>query len=262
MTTKFVGASGKNGREREVIPVPDGMTNVKAVMVFFQCDRHTAKASIERGYYIVNFHQRTVYPGPLDTESAYKLAWFIYRRKFESWLPWYVGVEDLVQEGVTRLFEMAGHPRFQEKGFQFYLALNAMKGWIERQRRMRGGIGGTTPGYEETWRSNSGATWQADWQAERQEVPQKAKTSPDTYHQSQAITEKIVRQIYESGEGVNQAQLARQWGISDRGAGMRAAKAIEAGMVENIGYAKGRRGKAQRLTAKGRAIIGAPGLAA
>jgi hypothetical protein len=51
MTTKFVGASGKNGREREVIPVPDGMTNVKAVMVFFQCDRHTAKASIERGYY-------------------------------------------------------------------------------------------------------------------------------------------------------------------------------------------------------------------
>ena len=141
MTTKFVGASGKNGREREVIPVPDGMTDVKAVMVFFQCDRHTAKASIERGYYIVDFHQRTVYPGPLDTESAYKLAWFIYRRKFESWLPWYVGVEDLVQEGVTRLFEMAGHPRFQEKGFQFYLALNAMKGWIERQRRMRGGIG-------------------------------------------------------------------------------------------------------------------------
>jgi DNA-binding MarR family transcriptional regulator len=43
---------------------------------------------------------------------------------------------------------------------------------------------------------------------------------------------------------------------------MRAAKAIKAGMVENIGYAKGRRGKVLRLTAKGRAIIGAPGLAA
>ena len=37
---------------------------------------------------------------------------------------------------------------------------------------------------------------------------------------------------------MSQAQLARQWGISDRGAGMRAAKAIEAGMVENVGYAK------------------------
>jgi hypothetical protein len=262
MTTKFVGASGKNGREREVIPVPEGMTDVKAVMVFFQCDRHTAKASIERGYYIVDFHKRTVYPGPLDTESAYKLAWFIYRRKFESWLPWYVGVEDLVQEGVTRLFEMAAHPRFQEKGFQFYLALNAMKGWIERQRRMRGGIGGTTPGYEETYRRDSRSTWQADWQAKRQEAPPKVKASPNTYHRSQATTEKIVRQIYESGEGVNQVQLARQWGISDRGAGMRVAKAIKAGMVENAGYAKGRRGKALRLTAKGRAIIGAPGLAA
>ena len=61
---------------------------------------------------------------------------------------------------------------------------------------------------------------------------------------------------------MNQAQLARQWGISDRGVRMRAAKAIEAGMVENVGYAKGRRGKVLRLTAKGRAIIGAPGLAA
>jgi len=160
------------------------------------------------------------------------------------------------------LFEMAGHPRFQEKGFQFYLALNAMKGWIERQRRMRGGIGGTTPGFEETYRRDSRSTWQADWQAKRQEAPQKAKASPDTYHRSQATTEKIVRQIYEAGEGANQAQLARQWGISDRGAGMRAAKAIEAGMVENVGYAKGRRGKALRLTAKGRAIIGAPELAA
>ena len=254
MTTKFVGASGKNGREREVIPVPDGMTDVKAVMVFFQCDRHTAKASIERGYYIVDFHQRTVYPGPLDTESAYKLAWFIYRRKFESWLPWYVGVEDLVQEGVTRLFEMAGHPRFQEKGFQFYLALNAMKGWIERQRRMRGGIGGTTPGYEETWRRDSGATWQADWQAERQEAPQKAKTSPDTYHRSQAATEKIVRQIYEAGEGVSQAQLARYLGIGARTVSKKVARAMAAGLVENVGCA-GHRVQAIRLTAKGRALI-------
>lgn len=50
-------------------------------------------------------------------------------------------------------------------------------------------------------------------------------------------------------------------GISDRSAGMRAAKAIEAGRVENVGYAKGRRGKALLLTAKGRAII-TPGLAA
>jgi len=170
MTKIFVGASGKNGREREIILIPEGITDVKAVMAFFQCDRKTAKASIERGYYIVDFHKRTVCPGPIDTEAAYKLAWFIYRRKYEDRLSWYVAPEDLVQEGVLRLLEMAGHPRFQERGFQFYLALNAMKSWIERQRRMRGGVGGTTPGYEETYRQDAWSQWQSAWQAERREI--------------------------------------------------------------------------------------------
>ena len=63
MSAKFVGASGKNGREREIIQVPEGMTDVK-----------TVKACIERGYYIVDFHKRTVYPGPFDTEAAYRLT--------------------------------------------------------------------------------------------------------------------------------------------------------------------------------------------
>ena len=262
MTTKFVGASGKNGREREVIPVPEGMTDVKAVMVLFQCDRHTAKASIERGYYIVDFNRRTVCPGPLDTEAAYRLAWFIYRRKYEDRLPWYVAPEDLVQEGVLRLFEMAGHSRFQEKGFQFYLALNAMKGWIERQRRMRGGIGGTTPGYEETYRRDPWSSWQTDWQAERDEAPRKAKASPDTYRRSQTAIERIVRQIYEAGEGVSQAGLGLHLGISARCAGKKVAKDIQAGLAENVGCATGSRGQAIRLTARGRAIIGEPKLAA
>jgi DNA-directed RNA polymerase specialized sigma24 family protein len=256
MTTKFVGASGKNGREREVIPVPEGMIDIKAVMAFFQCDRHTAKASIERGYYIVNFHKRTIYPGPLDTEAAYRLAWFIYRRKFEDRLPWYVAPEDLVQEGVLRLFEMAGHPRFQEKGFQFYLCLNAMKNWIERQRRMRGGIGGTTPGYEETWRRDAANDWQNHWQAVDSEPPQKAKASPDTYRRSQAATERIVRQIYEAGESISRAGLGRYLGIGARCAQKKVTRAMAAGLVENVGPS-GYRGKEIRLTAKGRALIGA-----
>jgi DNA-directed RNA polymerase specialized sigma24 family protein len=255
MTTKFVGASGKNGREREVIPVPEGMTDVKAVMGFFQCDRNTAKACIERGYYIVDFHKRTVYPGPLDTEAAYRLAWFIYRRKFEHRLPWYVGVEDLVQEGVTRLFEMARHPRFQEKGFQFYLCLNAMKGWIERQRRMRDGIGGTTPGYEETWRRGAANDWQTDWQAASSEAPQKAKTTSANYRRAQAANEKIVREICDAGEGVSQVELARYLGIGARTVSKKVARAMAAGLVENVGCSTGHRGQEIRLTGKGRALI-------
>lgn len=260
MATKFVGASGKNGREREVIPVPEGMTDIKAVMAFFQCDRHTAKASIERGFYIVGFHRRTVCPGHLDTEAAYRLAWFIYRRKFEHWLPWYVGVEDLVQEGVTRLFEMAGHPRFQERGFQFYLCLNAMKSWVERQRRMRGGIGGTTPGYEGTWRRGAANDWQNHWQAAGSEAPQKAKTSAN-FRRAQAANEKIVREICDAGEGVSQVELARYLGIGARTVSKKVARAMAAGLVENV-VCSGHRGQAIRLTAKGRALIQGPNQAA
>jgi len=257
MTTKFVGASGKNGREREVIPVPEGMTDVKAVMAFFQCDRRTAKASMERGFYIVGFHRRTICPGPLDTEAAYRLAWFIYRRKFEHWLPWYVAVEDLVQEGVLRLFEMAGHPRFQEKGFQFYLCLNAMKGWIEKQRRMRGGVGGTTPGYEETWRRGAANDWHNDWQSERVEAPKERRKNMANYRRAQAATEKIVRQIYEAGEGMNCGGLSRHLNIGTRCAQKKVARAMAAKLVENVGSSNGHRGQAIRLTAKGRALIGA-----
>ena len=92
-----------------------------------------------------------------------------------------------MQEGVTRLFEMAGHPRFQEKGFQFYLCLNAMKGWIERQRRMRGGIGGTTPWYEETCRRGVANDWQTNWQAAGSEASQKAKTTSATYRRARQL---------------------------------------------------------------------------
>jgi hypothetical protein len=46
MATKFVGASGKNGREREVIPVLEGVTEVKAVMRFFQWDLRTARPQL------------------------------------------------------------------------------------------------------------------------------------------------------------------------------------------------------------------------
>lgn len=203
--TKLVGASGKNGRKREVVPVPVGMTDVKEVMGHFQCDRRTAKATLERGYYIVGYHRRAICSGDLDTDAAYALAWSIYRRKYFDRLPWYVAPEDLVQEGVLRLLEMAGHPRFKEKGFRFYLALNAMKGWIERQRRLRGGIGGTTPGYEETLRPEAWSSWQTSWQAKREEAHSQTQPGPLPSPRSFQACAKKVRQSPEAGEELSQA---------------------------------------------------------
>jgi hypothetical protein len=201
---KLVGAYGNKGkgREREIIPVPEGMVDPHAVMVLFKCDYLTAKATLKRGYYIVDYLKRSICPGPLDPEAGYKMAWYVYHRKFKGKLPWYLDAKEVVQEGVVMLLEMAGHARFQERKFQYYVAFNGMQGFIDRQRRLRGARIGPeeTPGYEEVYRQDAGATWLADWQAERQEAPQKAKaSSPDTWGRAHRATEKICRVIAAKG---------------------------------------------------------------
>lgn len=53
---KLVGAYGNKGkgREREIIPIPEGVTQVREVMALFDCSYFTAKTSLKRGYYIVD----------------------------------------------------------------------------------------------------------------------------------------------------------------------------------------------------------------
>ncbi|MBU4234077.1 MAG: hypothetical protein KKF43_16305, partial [Proteobacteria bacterium] len=62
---KLVGAYGNKGegREREIIPIPEGM-DVKAIMARFDCSYLTARASLKRGYYIVDYLKRSICPGP------------------------------------------------------------------------------------------------------------------------------------------------------------------------------------------------------
>ena len=207
---KLVGAYGNKGkgREREIIPIPEGVTDVREVMALVNCSYLTAKASLKRGYFIVDYLKRSICPGPLDPEAGYKMAWHVYHRKFRGKLPWYLDAREVVQEGVLMLLEMAGHPRFAERKFQFYVALNGMKGFIERQRRLRGSRIGpeVEPGFEESYREDVRADWLACWQAERQEAPQKAKASPDTWSRSHWATEKVCRAI--ESKGITPMELA------------------------------------------------------
>jgi len=152
------------GREREVIPIPENISTIEAVMVLFDCKRPTAKRSLERGYYIVDYHQRTVCPDidKFDAAAAYRMVWFIYKRKFKDRLPWYIEAQDLIQEGVTRLLELSGHPRFEERKFMFFKAYGFMGSYIQSQGRLRGScIGGEDPGFQEIDRPDAGNAWQA-----------------------------------------------------------------------------------------------------
>jgi len=54
---------------------------------------------------------------------------------------------------------------------------------------------------------------------------------------------------------VSQVELARYLGIGARTVSKKVARAMAAGLVENVGCTTGHRGQAIRLTAKGRALI-------
>ena len=162
----FVDGPVDLGRERETIPIPEDINTIEAVMVHFGCTQKRAKASLARGYYIIDYNKRTVCPslGEFDAEAAYRMVRFIYQRKFKDRLPWYIEAQDLIQEGVMRLLELSGHPQYQERKFMFFKAYGFMATYIKSQSRLRGftvsHVAGESPGYEDTWRHNAGNDWQ------------------------------------------------------------------------------------------------------
>ena len=151
---------------------------------------------------------------------------------------WNIAPEDCVQEAVLRLVEPGGHARAGERRFQFYTCKHAMQAYITK-------YGG----------SNDLGDWRTNRQRYNDErhAEQRASgtSSPDTWRRSKHATEKIVRAIYEMGEGVNQAQLRRHLDISSGGVSKRVSIAIKEGLVENGGGITGCKGHALRITARG-----------
>jgi DNA-directed RNA polymerase specialized sigma24 family protein len=218
------------------------------VVALVNCSKTTAKNALRRGYYVVDHKKRTCIPGPIDAEGCYKMAWFTFERFFRHHCPWNIAPEDLVQEALLRLVELGGHPRADERGFQFYTCKHAMRAYIRKYGR-----------------SNDLGDWRTTRQRGYEEHNERRRGSsgrPDTWRRSQQATKKIVQAIYELGEGVTQAQLRRHLGINSGDVSKRVNKAIDQGLVENTGCTKGRKGHALRITAWGRTIIAAPRLAA
>jgi hypothetical protein len=134
---KVFGTPGKFRKEREIIPVPEGLTRPCQVMRHFNCGRSTARNVLKQGYFIVDYRKKSTCPGTMDPEEAYRLAWHIFYRVFKNRLPWYVESAEIVQEGVTGLLERAGDHRFGEGLFRFHIAKNAMRNFLRKQVRVR-----------------------------------------------------------------------------------------------------------------------------
>ena len=165
-------------RPRQVIPVIK-MT-VKEVMAMFDCPRETARDSVKRGYYIINYTKRTLIPGQLDPAEAYRMAWGCYHKLFRGHVPWWIEADDLVQEGVERLLQQAGHPRMNENTFVFRAAKYAMCEYLRKNRK----------------HDNEDVSW-IDFTAD--EERQHCAPSPDTWGAAHRATETMCRAIEAKG---------------------------------------------------------------
>ena len=85
---------------REVKTIPVAGMNRKEIMALFNCPRATAWKSVKRGYFVVNYCKKTVIPGLLDPEGAYRMAWWLFNKKFRGRLPEWAESDDMVQDGV------------------------------------------------------------------------------------------------------------------------------------------------------------------
>lgn len=127
-------------RERLKIQVsPDADWQV--LVTKYEVSRTTAKRAIKRGYMVLNHCKKGLYPlvdrelPPDFVDGASRMANLAFHKNFMGRVAYNIEKEDLIQEGVVRLLELAGHPRFGERKFQFYACLNAMISYNKTNRR-------------------------------------------------------------------------------------------------------------------------------
>ena len=123
-----------NGRTRKVIPIV-GMKYTE-VMVMLDCAKTTARDAVRRGYYVVDYTKRSVTSGALeDVDGAYRLARWWYYQKLHGRTPWWAEADDMIQEAVLRLVELAGDPRMGRRSFRINVIKTVMSDYLRNNRK-------------------------------------------------------------------------------------------------------------------------------
>ena len=123
-------------RERIVV---DTNSSVKEIMEKYEILQSTATNAKKRGWFVKNYSKKQVIidPSNFSVTAAYNLAgrvfWKNFAYKYEAALQL---KEDLIQEAVTRLFELSGKKIRTDKGYnqnygKFYIAHNAMLSFLK-----------------------------------------------------------------------------------------------------------------------------------
>jgi hypothetical protein len=127
---------------REKIFIPPKMT-IEEVQERYGLSRNRANQIKKQGFFVRNYSRKQII---IDAENfnpaaSYNTAWKVYWKNF-SWNPVAQSIkDDLIQEGVTRMYELSGKVKegANEKygigyGF-FYVAHNAMLAYLKSWQR-------------------------------------------------------------------------------------------------------------------------------
>jgi hypothetical protein len=125
----------KGKRERLTIPVK-GMKAAEVMVVFDIQSKRTAHAIVKRGFHILGYNERRQCPGTMDdVEEAYRIAkWWLYKR-MGGRAAHGLDADDMIQEAVLRLVELAGDPKMKSESFKFYVVRSTMAEYLRRNRK-------------------------------------------------------------------------------------------------------------------------------
>lgn len=124
---------------RERIDV-SGMT-AKEIVEKYAIPESTAYTASKRGFFVRNCRRKEVIidESVFDVNGAYGIAWRVYNTNFRKYPKLDCMREDLVQEAVTRMYELSGRAReLAEKDkhhniswHYFYIAQRAMRNYLK-----------------------------------------------------------------------------------------------------------------------------------
>jgi len=122
-------------RVRTVIPVK-GMKAAEVMVVFDIQSKRTAHSIVKRGFYILDYTKPRQCPGTMaDVEEAYRIAKWWFYKKLGGQAPHGLDADDMIQEAVTRLVELAGDPKMKETSYKFYVVRSTMAEYLRRNQK-------------------------------------------------------------------------------------------------------------------------------
>lgn len=128
---------------REKVLIPPGMST-QEIRERYNLTGPTARNARRKGFFVKNYARKQVVidPSKYDPRKAYGIAWKVFRRNF-SLNPVAISLrEDLIQEAVTRMYELSGKAD-ESNGYSisyyfYWVAHNAMqsflKTWVRQMR--------------------------------------------------------------------------------------------------------------------------------